>query len=107
MIDRRHRDLTDEEIAKIASTYHAWRGEGGKYEDVPGFCKVASLEDIRKHGHVLTPGRYVGSARVEEDDEKFDEKMKRLTAELSQQMQESQRLDEEIKKNLKGIGYEI
>jgi type I restriction enzyme M protein len=107
MIDRRHRDLTDEEIVKIASTYHAWRGEGGKYKDIPGFCKVVPLDEIRKHGHILTPGRYVGSVEVEDDDEEFDEKMKRLTADLSQQMKDSRKLDEEIKKNLKGIGYEI
>ena len=71
MIDRRHRELTDEDINKIASVYHAWRGEGGKYEDVPGFCKVVKLEDIRKHEYILTPGRYVGAEEVEEDDEAF------------------------------------
>ena len=80
MVDRRHRELTDEEIKKIASTYHAWRGEGGEYEDVPGFCKSATIEEIRKHNHILTPGRYVGFEEEEEDDEHFDEKMKRLTS---------------------------
>ncbi len=107
MIDRRHRELTDEEVLKIASTYHAWRGEGGKYEDVKGFCKAALLEEVRKHGHILTPGRYVGIEEVEEDDEEFDEKMKRLTSELSGQMKKARELDEEIKKNFKGIGYEL
>ena len=107
MIDRRHRELTDEEVSKIASTYHAWRGEGGKYEDTKGFCKSASIDEIRKHGHILTPGRYVGVEKIEEDDEVFEEKMKRLTSELSKQMKQGKELDEEIKKNLKGIGYEI
>jgi len=107
MIDRRHRELTDEEVAKIAGTYHAWRGEGGKYEDVPGFCKAAKLDEIRKHGHILTPGRYIGVVEEEEDDEVFEEKMKRLTSELAEQMKESVRLDEEIRKNLGSIGFKI
>ena len=78
-----HRELTDEDVVRIADTYHAWRGEkdAGQYADVPGFCKGASLEEIRKSGHVLTPGRYVGAEPQEEDDEPFDEKMKRLAAE--------------------------
>ena len=105
LVDRRHRELTDEEIQKIASTYHAWRGEGGKYEDVKGFYKSAKLEEIRQHGHILTPGRYVGAEDVEEDDEAFEEKMKRLTSDLIKQMQEGKKLDEEIKKNLEGIGF--
>ena len=107
MITRRHRELTKEEILKIAGTYHAWRGEGGKYEDIKGFCKSASLEDIRKHGHILTPGRYVGVEDIKEDDEVFEEKMKKLTLELKDQFTESDTLEAEIKKNLKGLGYEI
>ena len=70
--DRTHRELTDEEVRKIADTYHAWRGEKvecGKYEDVPGFCKVSSLDEIKKHDYILTPGRYVGLEEAEEDDE--------------------------------------
>ncbi len=84
MVDRVHRELTDADIAKIAGTYHAWRGDkdAGEYADVPGFCKSATLDDIRKHGHVLTPGRYVGAGAAEEDDEPFDEKMRRLVATL-------------------------
>lgn len=105
MIDRRHRELTDEEIKKIASTYHAWRGEAGKYEDVAGFCKSATLEEVEKNNFILTPGRYVGVVEEEEDDEAFEEKMKRLTAELAKQMEEGKKLDEEIKKNLEKIGY--
>jgi len=107
MIDRRHRELTDEDVEKISSTYHAWRGEGGKYEDIKGFCKAAILDEIKKHGHILTPGRYVGVEEIEEDDEKFKEKMKRLTSELKKQFKQSDELGAAIKKNLKGIGYEI
>jgi type I restriction enzyme M protein len=107
MIDRRHRELTDEEIARIAATYHAWRGEGGKYKDVLGFCKAAKFEEIRKNEHILTPGRYVGMPTKEEDTEKFEEKMKRLANELGEQFAKSSELEEEIKKNLKSIGYQI
>jgi len=83
MVDRAHRELTEEDIRKIADTYHNWRGDGdGEYEDVPGFCKSATLEVIRKHGYVLTPGRYVGVPPQEDDDEPFEEKMARLVAEL-------------------------
>ena len=79
---RTHRELTDEEIARIVGTYHAWRGEpgAGEYADVPGFCKGATLEEIREHDHVLTPGRYVGAAAEEDDGEPFEEKLARLTA---------------------------
>ena len=74
MVDRVHRELTDADIAKIAGTYHAWRGDkdAGEYADMPGFCKAATLDDIRKHGHVLTPGRYVGAEAAEDDGEPFD-----------------------------------
>lgn len=107
MVDRRHRELTGEDIQKIALTYHAWRGEGGTYKDVPGFCKAVKLEEIAKHRHILTPGRYVGTEEEGEDDEEFEEKMKRLTGELAKQMEESKRLDEEIKRNLERIGWVI
>jgi len=107
MIDRRHRELTDEDVKKISSVYHAWRGEGGKYEDVAGFCKAAKTEDIRKNNHILTPGRYVGAKEIEEDAEPFEEKMKRLTSELSQQFQKSHELEQEIKKNLDSLGFKI
>jgi type I restriction enzyme M protein len=108
MIDRRHRELTDEEIKKIADTYHAWRGENKlTYEDVPGFCKAAKLEEVKKHNFILTPGRYVGIPEEEEDEEEFEEKMKRLTKELREQMEEGRKLDEEIKKNLEMIGWKV
>lgn len=107
MIDRVHRELTEEDIRKIADTYHAWRGDqsAGTYEDIPGFCRSATLEDIRHHGHILTPGRYVGAAKVEDDGEPFEEKMARLTARLEEQIAEGAKLDAEIKKNLKALGY--
>ena len=108
MIDRRHRELTDSEISKIAETYHAWRGEKKlKYKDVPGFCKSAGMEEVEKHGFILTPGRYVGMKEEEEDGEEFGKKMKRLTSELSDKMEEGRKLDREIKKNLEGIGFEV
>jgi len=108
MIDRVHRDLTDEDIRKIADTYHAWRGDkvAGDYKDIPGFCKSATLDDIRHHNYILTPGRYVGAAEVEDDGEPFEEKMKRLTAELREQMAQSAKLDQLIWANLEDIGYD-
>jgi len=107
MVDRTHRELTDEDIARIANTYHAWRGEkdAGAYEDVPGFCKSATLEGVRKPGHVLTPGRYVGAEAQEDDGEPFEEKMKRLTATLREQQAEAAKLDAAIAANLKELGY--
>jgi len=107
MVDRRHKELKDDDVKRISATYHAWRGEGGKYDDVPGFCKSASLDEIRKNGWILTPGRYVGAEVEEEDDEVFDEKMKKMTAELKQLIEEGQKLDDELKKNLERIGYGI
>jgi type I restriction enzyme M protein len=109
MVDRVHRELTDEEIRKIATTYHAWRGEktAGKYADVPGFARSASLEEIRQHGHVLTPGRYVGAPPQQEDPEPFEEKMRRLTGTLREQFKESAKLEKAIAANLKGLGFDI
>ncbi len=107
LVDRTHRELTAEEVARIARTYHAWRGEkdAGKYEDIPGFCKSAPLDEIRKHGHVLTPGRYVGAEAQEDDGEPFEEKMKRLVSQLRGQQAEAAKLDAAIAANLKGLGY--
>ncbi len=107
MIDRRHRELTDENIQKISSTYHAWRGETGGYEDIKGFCKSTTLEEIKQQGYILTPGRYVGIKIMEENEEEFQEKMKNLTSEFGKQLQKSKELEEEIKKNLERIGFEI
>jgi type I restriction enzyme M protein len=107
LTDRVHRELTDEDIAKIAGTYHAWRGDkgAGAYADIPGFCKDAKLDDIRKHRHVLTPGRYVGAEAAEEDAEPFDEKMHRLAATLRQQQDAAAKLDATIAANVKELGY--
>ena len=107
MIDRTRRDLSPEDIARVADTYHAWRGgEGsGEYADVPGFCKSASMEEIRKHGHVLTPGRYVGAEPQEDDGEPFEEKMARLTAQWREQQAEARRLDAAIEANLARLGF--
>ena len=141
MIDRRHRELTEEEIKRIASTYHAWRkkktpnkessveqlqlavAETGadynkslleetnedlpEYKDISGFCKSVTIEEIRQNNYILTPGRYVGMEEIEDDGEPFEEKMERLTKELSKLFKESKGLEEQIRKNLEGIGYGI
>ena len=107
MVDRTHRELTDEDIARIADTYHAWRSrkQVNGCADVPGFCKSAALEEIRRHGHVLTPGRYVGIEPQEDDGEPFEDAMKRLTAQLREQQAEAAKLDAAIAGNLKALGF--
>jgi len=120
LIDRVHRELTDTDLEKIVSTYHTWRGasstknqeQGTKnataaYADVAGFCKSATTAEIAAHGHVLTPGRYVGAEEVEDDGDPFEEKMPRLVAELNAQFAESAKLEAAIRNNLKGLGYGI
>jgi type I restriction enzyme M protein len=120
MTDRVHRELTDEDIARIADTYHAWRGDVGAdlrvrprtggdtqvapYADVPGFCKAATLDDVRANGYVLTPGRYVGAEEIEDDGEPFDEKMAGLAAQLAEQFAEGARLEAAIRENLRWLG---
>ena len=132
LVDRTHKELSDEDIARIAGTYHAWRGEPGGnarndtknarvhlertpgpdgepgtsgYADVPGFCAGVATERIAERGYVLTPGRYVGAADAEDDGEPFDERMKRLTAELVEQQAESARLDKAIVRSLRELGF--
>ena len=107
LVDRVHRDLTDADLDRITSAYHAWREAkpATPYADVPGFCKSATTAEITGHGFVLTPGRYVGAEEVEEDGEPFDAKMKRLVAELESQFAQSARLEEAIRTNLRGMGY--
>ena len=107
MVDRTHRELTDGDITRIAETYHAWRGgeDADEYADVPGFCKSATLEVVSKHGHVLTPGRYVGVEPQPEDTEPFEEKMARLTAQWREQQAEARRLDAAIAANLERLGF--
>jgi type I restriction enzyme M protein len=109
LIDRVHRELTDADLDKITSTYHAWRGDRGvvKYDDIAGFCKSATTKEIAAHGHVLTPGRYVGAEEVEDDGEPFEEKMKRSTKQLAEQFSESAKLEAAIRKNLKSIGFRV
>lgn len=107
LVDRTRRELTDEEVKKIADTYHAWRGEqeAGDYVDMPGFCKSATLEEIRKHGHVLTPGRYVGAEEQADDGEPFTEKMARLAAQWRAQREQAAQLDAAIEANLNHLGF--
>ena len=107
METRVHRVLDPEDIDKVADTFHAWRTKGGSYENVAGFCKSATLDEIEGHDFVLTPGRYVGAEDVEDDGEPFEEKMERLTAQLSEQMVESKKLDKQITKGLASIGWSV
>ena len=105
MVDRKHRDLSDEEIEKLADNFTAFHS--GELEEVKGFCAVATTEDIAKQDHILTPGRYVGIEEQEDDGEPFDEKMKRLTSELSEMFEKSHGLENEIREKLGAIGYEL
>ena len=105
MVDRKHRDLSDEDIAKLADTFTAF--QNGELEEVKGFCAVATTEEIAKQDYILTPGRYVGIEEQEDDGEPFDEKMKRLTSELSEMFEKSHELENEIREKLGAIGYEI
>jgi len=105
LIDRTHRELSHEDIRKIADVYHAWRGEplAGEYADVPAFCKAVTLAEIHEHNHILTPGRYVGAEDIEDDGEPFEEKMARLTARLEAQFEESASLEATIRQNLRRL----
>ena len=107
MVNRRTREFADDDIQTIAGTYHAWKTQGGQYDDIKGFCKSATLDEIRKHNYVLTPGRYVGIPDEEDDGIPFEEKMAALTADLTAQMQEAAALDREIKAQLAKIGVEL
>ncbi len=106
LVTRTQRELSDEEVAAIARTYHNWRVADNGYADVPGFCYSATLEEIAGHGYVLTPGRYVGAPEVEGDSEPFEEEMQRLTAALREQQAEAARLDAAIRQNLAQLGYD-
>ena len=107
MVNRSSRAFTDEEIKRIADTYHEWKKSGGNYRDIKGFCKSASLIDIEKHNFVLTPGRYVGIPDEVEDDVSFEDRMSALTMALGEQMREGQLLDEEIKTQLAKVGFVV
>jgi len=107
MVDRTHKELTVEDIARIAGTYHDWRGKNkeNNYEDIPGYCRGVTLEDIKANDFVLTPGRYVGAAEIEDDGIPFEVKMTELTKTLYEQMKKSEKLDGVIRKNLEHLGY--
>jgi type I restriction enzyme M protein len=103
MTDRRHRELTGDEIQKISQTYHSWRGETGDYKDVPGFCRSVKLDEIESQGCILTPSRYVGTENSTEDQGDFEVRMKSLVLELNTQFSKSRELEEEIRKNLEKL----
>lgn len=105
MVDRKHRDFSDEDIAKLADTFTAF--QNGELEEVKGFCAVATTGEIAKQDYILTPGRYVGIEEQEDDGEPFNEKMKRLTSELSEMFEKSHELENEIREKLGAIGYDI
>ena len=108
-ISRTQIELTDEEIQRIARAYHAWRGqaEAGAYTDVAGFCEAVTLAEIEAAGFALTPGRFVGTAVEEEDEEAFEERMRELVAQLREDFAESERLSDRVKRALRVVGYEI
>lgn len=106
MVTRKLRELTDDNIQKIADTYHSYQNDIN-YDDILGYCKKSTIDEIKSNDYVLTPGRYVGTEEVKDDGIPFEGKMKKLTEELSKQFEESHKLEEEIKKHLKAIGYEI
>jgi type I restriction enzyme M protein len=105
MVNRRLREMTNEDIAKIAATFEAF--DDGTLEDVKGYCAIATIEDIEKQDYILTPGRYVGVEEQEDDGEPFEEKMGRLTRELSEMFKRSHELEDEIRKRLGAIGFDI
>ena len=109
MVDRTHRELTDDDVFRIADTYHAWRGRDADtaYQDIPGFCRSTSLAEVRRYDYVLAPGRYVGVEPEEEDDEPFEDKMRRLTAEWREQVAEARQLDVAIEGHLSSLGFSL
>ena len=104
MVTRRLRELSEKDIKKISDTYHNYQ-KNENYENIKGFCYSATIEEIKQNDYALTPGRYVGVKDSEKDETSLDEKMKKITQELSKQFDESHKLEEEIRKNLEGIGY--
>jgi type I restriction enzyme M protein len=107
MINRRNKELTDGDLQKIAATYHSWRNVNGGYEDVAGFCKAATLDEVRNNNYVLMPGRYVGTEAEEDDGILFSDKITALTTKLAEQLSNGHSLEKEIRENLKSIGYEF
>lgn len=107
MVNRRNRAFAEADVQQIAGTYHEWKRDGGNYEDAKGFCKSATLTEIKKHNFVLTSGRYVGIPDEEDDGVPFEDKMTALTAELAAQMKEAAALDQEIKIQLAKMGFDL
>ncbi|MGL5622823.1 N-6 DNA methylase, partial [Cetobacterium sp.] len=108
LVERSLRELSSEDIQKIADTYHQWRGsKEGQYEDIQGFCKSATLEEVKGHEYILTPGRYVGIEEAEDDGIPYEEKMADLSAKLAEQFAKSRHLEDEIRANLAKLGFEI
>lgn len=107
MISRKQKELTENDIQKISDTYHNWRNKNDSYKDIPGFCKAANIQEIRKNNHILTPGRYIDFKEIEEDDQTFHEKMTYLTATLKEQMKKAGEIDNKVKESLRKIGYEL
>jgi type I restriction enzyme M protein len=109
MVDRTRKEFSDDDIDKITRAYHAWRGEGdaGAYEDVPGFCKAASLEEVKSHAFVLTPGRYVGATDVEDDETPFSDRFAALRTMLEQQFLTSDELTRTIQARISGIVSDV
>lgn len=107
MINRRNKEFSDIDIARFTDTYHAWCNVDGQYENIPGFCKAATLDEVQKNKHVLMPGRYVGIEPEADDGIPFDVKMKTLTTKLAEQFARGSELEKNIRENLKEIGYEF
>lgn len=108
MVDRTLKELTDEDIQKVANTFRSWRGSiDTEYKDEQGFCKAASTKEVQDNEYILIPGRYVGFSEVEDDDESFEQKMERITADLSEQFAKSKEMEDRIRKSLEGLGYGV
>jgi type I restriction enzyme M protein len=107
MVSRRNRELTDGDIQKIAGTYHSWRNIKGGYKDVAGFCKAATMDEVQNNNYVLMPGRYVGTEEEEDDGVLFADKIAALTTKIAEQLDKGHSLEQEIRENLKSIGYEF
>jgi type I restriction enzyme M protein len=107
MVNRKNKVLLDKDLSKITDAYHAWRNAKGKYKDIQGFCKSASIKEVEANNFVLTPGRYVGTEEIEDDGVSFDEKIAAITGNLKEHFEKSVELQNRIKTNLKKIGIKL
>ncbi|AYV68919.1 N-6 DNA methylase [Niallia circulans] len=107
LVDRKHKELSNEEILEIANIYNSWRKESSDYQDIKGLCKSAKIDEVREHEYILNPGRYVGVEELSEDSEEYELEVTRLTEEIAEYFAKSKKLEEEIKRNLGVIGYDI